>query len=197
MQTRTTTALLEGLLDPADEQTWRELDERFRPIVTSFARRFGLGAEDAADVAQETLARFVRSYRAGAYRRDRGRLSSWILGIARNCALDLRRAPESAPHRGLSAIGDVPDPARLEALWDEARDGEILRRAIDLLARETRFDRRTVRAFELVAFGGRAPADVARDLGMTANDVYLAKHRCLRRLRSIVGALETAYEVHR
>jgi RNA polymerase sigma-70 factor (ECF subfamily) len=197
MQTRTTTALLEGLLDPADEEIWRAFDERFRPILTSFARRLGLRPEDAADVAQETLARFVRSYRAGTYRRDRGRLSSWILGIARNCVADLRRTPESAPHRGLSAIAELPGPAQLEAMWDEARDGEILRRALDLLARETRFDRRTVRAFELVAFAGRAPADVARDLGMTANDVYLAKHRCLRRLRSIVGALEASYEVER
>ena len=37
--------------------------------------------------------------------------------------------------------------------------------------------------------------DVAGDLGMTANDVYLAKHRCLARLREIVAQLDELYEL--
>ncbi len=34
---------------------------------------------------------------------------------------------------------------------------------------------------------GRRPADVAGDLGMTSNAVYLAKSRILRRLRQALG----------
>ena len=60
MLTRTTTALLEGLLEQTNDETWREFDARYRPIIVAFARRVGLGETDAADVAQETLLRFVR-----------------------------------------------------------------------------------------------------------------------------------------
>jgi len=73
-RTTTTTALLDGLHDPANEEVWREFDTRYRPIILGFAVKLGLSDEDAADVAQDTLARFVQEYRAGRYDRTRGRL---------------------------------------------------------------------------------------------------------------------------
>ena len=105
MLTRTTTALLDDLADPANEAVWHDFDARYRPVLVGFGRRLGLGAEDAADAAQDALARFVRSYREGRYDRGRGRLSSWIIGIARNCIVDQMRT-RAARHeeRGISAM---------------------------------------------------------------------------------------------
>ncbi len=40
------------------------------------------------------------------------------------------------------------------------------------------------------------PETWARELGMSVQAIYLAKHRCLARLRSIVEELEGAYEVN-
>jgi RNA polymerase sigma-70 factor (ECF subfamily) len=40
-----------------------------------------------------------------------------------------------------------------------------------------------------VVAGGESPAEVARDLGMTPNAVYLAKSHTLRRLREEFGDL--------
>jgi len=71
---RTTTRLLEGLCDPEDEALWCEFDAQYRPILVGFARRLGLNVEDAADLAQETLVRFVEAYRAGRYDRGKARL---------------------------------------------------------------------------------------------------------------------------
>jgi hypothetical protein len=71
---RTTTALLEGLHDPADAVAWEQFDRRYRPIVVGFASRLGLADADAADVAQEVMLQFVKEYRAGKYDRQRGRL---------------------------------------------------------------------------------------------------------------------------
>ncbi|MHC4970510.1 MAG: RNA polymerase sigma factor [Planctomycetota bacterium] len=197
MLTRTTTALLEGLLDPADEETWRAFDARFRPILLAFGRRLGLPPEDAADAAQETLARFVTAYRGGKYDRGRGRLHSWIIGIARNCIGDLRQ--RRAPHwrqRGLSAIVDLPDRAALTRMWDEQCQQELLRQSLAELRQQTKTDAGTIRAFEMLALDRRRPADVAAELSITLNDVYLAKHRCLKRLRAILSRLEQVYEVN-
>lgn len=196
MLTHTTTALLEGLLDPADEEIWRAFDDRYRPVLIAFARRLGLSPEDAADAAQETLTRFVKSYRGGKYDRGRGRLHSWITGIARNCISDLRqRKARGGRERGLSAIDDLPDQATLTRMWDEQCQQEILRQGLDELRRETKTGAGTIRAFELMAFEGLRPAEVAKILSISLNDVYLAKHRCLKRLRSIVHSLEHLYEI--
>ena len=66
---QTTSALLEGLLEPSQEEAWREFDARFRPVILGFGRKLGLREPDAADAAQETLMRFLVDYRAGKYAR--------------------------------------------------------------------------------------------------------------------------------
>lgn len=196
MITRTTTALLDGLADPADERSWREFDKRYRPIIVAFARRVGLAEADTADVAQETLVRFLRSYRQGQYDRERGRLRSWIIGITKHCIGELRqrRARRREVH-GVSALADFPGDDELDRIWDAECQQAILREGLAELRERTRIDEGTLRAFELLAFEAQSPAEVAATLGITANDVYLAKHRCLSRLRKILGRLNSAYEV--
>ena len=193
--TRTTTALLEALLDPSDDEVWRDFDRRYRPILVAFARRLGLPAEDAADAAQDTLTRFVRSYRDGKYDRGRGRLRSWIIGIARHCIYDIHQRRATDPKRGMSAISELPDETTLNAMWDEECEHEILRQGISELRQQTRTEEGTIRAFEMLAFDGRTPADIAEELNISLNDVYLAKHRCLKRLREILSHLKHLYEV--
>ncbi len=195
MLTRTTTAMLEALLDPADDEVWRDFDHRYRPILVAFARRLGLPAEDAADAAQETLTRFVRSYRDGKYDRDRGRLRSWIIGIARHCVYDIHQRRATDPKRGMSAISELPDESTINAMWDEEYEHEILRQGISELRQQTRTEEGTIRAFEMLAFDDRTPAEVAEELSISVNDVYLAKHRCLKRLREILSHLKHLYEV--
>lgn len=195
MLTRTTTALLEGLLDPADDETWRDFDRRYRPVLVAFARRLGLPDEDAADAAQDTLTQFVRSYRDGKYDRDRGRLRSWITGIARHCICDIHQRRAADPKRGMSAISELPDEPALDAMWDEECEQEILRQGLSELRQQTRTEEGTIRAFEMLAFDGRKAAEVAETLSMTLNDVYLAKHRCLKRLREIISRIEHLYEI--
>ena len=195
MITRTTTSLLEGLVDPANAEVWSAFDERFRPILFGFGRRLGLADEDAADAAQEALMRFVRSYRDGRYDRERGRLSSWLLGIARNCIADVAsRNRARRERRGLSAVDDRVDDT-VDRAWDEECEREVLRRALTRLREETRTEPRTIEAFELLALGGRRPAEVASMLDMSANDVYLAKHRCLGPMREFVEEIRAAYEL--
>jgi RNA polymerase sigma-70 factor (ECF subfamily) len=193
---RTTTALLDALTDPASNTVWTEFDTRFRPVITALARRLGLSEADAADAAQETLARFLAAYRAGKYDRARGRLSSWVIGIARHCILDLRQA-RAARHeaRGLSAADDLPADDELQVAWDAECRLAIVHRALELLRARTATDEKTLRAFERVALDGHSPADVARELRMTTADVYLAKHRCLSRLRELISTLSVAYEI--
>ncbi len=196
MLAKTTTTLLEGLVDRTDDEAWRAFDARYRPIIVGFARRLGLREEDAADAAQETLVRFVKEYRAGRYDRGRGRLRSWIIGMAKHCIADLlRRRVARREQRGISAVVDWPDEDQLARLWEAESQQAVLACGLRDLRTQTKIDPRTLQAFELLALDGRTPADVAQAMGMTRNDVYLAKHRCLTRLREVLATLTEAYEL--
>jgi RNA polymerase sigma-70 factor (ECF subfamily) len=63
----------------------------------------------------------------------------------------------------------------------------LLSRAMDLL--ETDFEPVTRQAFALVVIEGRSPDEVADQLSITRNAVYLAKRRVLQRLREEFAGL--------
>ena len=191
MLTTTNTELLQGLRDPANEPVWREFDSRYRPLLLAFARRLGLGDADAADAAQETLAQFVEDYRAGRYDPARGRLRSWIFGIAQRRVADMKRLKaRRREQRGDSAFQGVPAEDELQGVWDDEWRKALLRQGLTELRAGTKMDPKTIRAFELVAFGQRRPAEAAAELGMTVNDVYVARSRVLDRLQRILVELE-------
>lgn len=192
---QTTTALLEGLFDPGNQAVWEEFHSRYRPIILAVARRLGLSEQDAADVTQETLIKFLQEYRAGKYDRNRGRLRTWIVSIAKYRVADLYRAKaRHRERRGESAFEEIPDEDRLSRIWDEECRHEILRRGFEELRETTNLDARTISVFKRLSIDQLKPADVAKEQGMSLDAVYKAKRRCLEQLRTILHRLNQAYE---
>jgi RNA polymerase sigma-70 factor (ECF subfamily) len=194
--TKTTTALLEGLFDLQNASAWRQFDDRFRPILVAVASRLGLEPADAADVAQETIAQFVRDYRAGKYDRTRGRLRSWVVGIARHRVAELHRTQVSRrEHRGQSAIVMIPEENHLGEIWDtECRQAAVCAALRELVA-SSKVSERTLDAFRMHVIEDETPERVAEKLGTTVRAVYMAKHRCLARLRSVMDGMKDVYEL--
>lgn len=186
----TTTHLLEALHDAQDDATWRVFDARYRPIIRAFAIHLGLEANEAEDVAQQTLLEFVRSYREGQYRRERGRLRSWLVAIAKHRAIDLlRERRRRRAWRGASAIAVLPNDEHLTRIWTRESERAIFAEALRELERTSRTDERTIRAFERLALHGVPPDAVAEEFGLTVDETYRIKHRVIRSLRSIVARL--------
>jgi DNA-directed RNA polymerase specialized sigma24 family protein len=195
MPSRTTTALLDGLADASNSEAWGAFDARYRPVLTRFGVRLGLSRHDAEELAQEALSRFVVAYQRGRYDRERGRLHSWLIGIARHCLLDMWDARRGgAPAPAGSILDRMPNEQGMTVVLREACETEVLRLSLEELRRTTRTEERTIRAFELLLSHG-SPAGVAARLGMTVDEVYVAKHRCLRRLRPIVARIEDDFEL--
>lgn len=190
----TTTELLNGLYESGNRGAWEEFDRRFRPILVAFLRRTGLNETDAADVAQETLVHFVQDYRQRKYDRERGRLRSWLIGIARCRLADLRRAQGRRRElRGESAIDDMPDGVDLNALWEAEERGYIFAQAVNELRETGRFNARTMEAFDRVVLRHEPVESVAAELGLTPQEIYNAKNRVVERLREIVKRYEAGF----
>lgn len=193
-QTRTTTALLIGLHDPRNDAAWRELLDRCAPLLVASARRLGLSGADVDDAVQSALATFVESYRRGQYDRSRGRLSGYLLTILRSRAVDLQRAAaRGRVADGQRALPELPDEVELERVWLQERQRRILDAALHRLRGE-RVDDRSLQAFELYGLRGIAIDEVSRQLGMTREEIYNAKHRIAKRLQPIVARLDDLYE---
>ncbi|QOJ01702.1 MAG: RNA polymerase sigma factor [Phycisphaeraceae bacterium] len=199
VRTATTTLLLDSLKDPANQDVWTEFDARYRPVLVGFARHLGLGPDDAADVAQQTLLEFVAQYRAGRYERGRGRLSSWIISIARFRVLDVMRTRGRRHEaRGATVLGGIEDESlseeRANQAWEENRRRAIISLALTNLRERAKIEEKHVRAFELVALRGVPPEEAAAECGMTVDQVYVAKNRVTKRLREFVDEMTRAYE---
>ncbi|MBL8886328.1 MAG: sigma-70 family RNA polymerase sigma factor [Phycisphaerales bacterium] len=194
LATKTTTRLLDALLEPANEPAWAQIDGRYRPVIAGLARRLGLRDSDADEVAQQALSEFVRVYRAGRYDRNKGRLSSWILGIAHHTALRIARNNKKNLLPGATILSDAPDEQALRNIWTDERDRTILSRAMSMLRDESDVDDRTLQAFELVALRGVPAPEAAAQSGMSVEQVYVAKSRMTKKLREVVLQLTEAFE---
>jgi RNA polymerase sigma-70 factor (ECF subfamily) len=190
----TTTLLLESLKDPGRDAVWREFDARYRPVLCAIARKVGLKPAEAEEIAQETLAEFVRAYREGKYDRTKGRLSSWIIAIARHrIAMRWRSKGRAKEKRGDSALGELNNRTHLTRVWAAEQERVIFARAWEMLRTTGRTAEKTLKAFELVAMRGMPAAAAAADCGMTLEEVYIAKNRVTKRLRELVEELTAAY----
>lgn len=190
----TTTLLLERLKDPADHAIWQAFTERYRPMIVRTARRLGLNKEDAQDAAQMALMAFFSAYREGKYDREKGRLRHWLFGIARHWILNTfdkrqkRQVDVGNPADQTDFFARIPADDQMEQIWEQEWRESTLRTCMLQVRRE--FDPKTLRAFELFAQEGLPAQQVADQLGMTSNAVFIAKHRVLKRIRELLPQME-------
>ncbi|MEM9064748.1 MAG: sigma-70 family RNA polymerase sigma factor [Planctomycetota bacterium] len=191
---RTTTQLLADLKDPANSLAWEAFDSRYRPIVVGFLRKLGCNEADAQDVAQDTMARFCKLYADGKYERDKGRLRSWIVGIARYRMMSHARgdAKQIALPAG-SIVGKLPDDDALEEVFEVEHRAAMLREAMNRL-RASGVGEKTVRVLELLSRDGLKPGAIAESLAMKPEEVYVAKSRGLAKLRDVLAEVRHEYE---
>ena len=173
MQWKTTTQILQELQGSSSDHVWDQFCDHFQPIVVGFGRKLGLSAADAQDAAQETMISFLGTLRRGQYDRTKGKLSSWLLGIAKRVILNLRRR---SARQGIHTHAtdrmywdSLPDESTLESVWEPQWHRVILTRCLDQVRNE--FEPEVYRAFELYAMQDRPADQVAEELGTSRNAV--------------------------
>jgi RNA polymerase sigma-70 factor (ECF subfamily) len=180
-----------------DEAGWERLVRLYGPLVYSWCRRAGLTPEDAGDVSQEVFA--TLSTKLDLFQRERpgDSFRRWLKTVTNNRARDLHRRHKDRPRaRGGTAaqleMAAQPDFAHFELLDEsDAERGEesnqLLRGATELVRAD--FEPNTWAAFWQTVVEGRAAADVAADLGISANAVRVSKSRVRARLREEMSGL--------
>jgi RNA polymerase sigma factor (sigma-70 family) len=186
-------SLLVRLRDVADRAAWEQFVDIYAPLVYRFARRRGLQDADAADVSQEVLKAVAGACHRLDYDPRRGTFRGWLLTVARNKLLTFvaRRRRHAERHGTADAqplLDEQPAREQEEAVWDQ----EYEQRLFDWAAERVRgdFQETTWQAFWRTAVDGLAPADAARELGLSVGAVYIARSRVLARLREQIRQIQ-------
>ena len=185
----TASSLLEQVRS-ANAEGWSRLSSLYGPLVQYWAQRSGVGSHDAADIVQEVFR--VVHQRIHDFRRDRvgDSFRKWLKAITNNKVREhWRRLGREAVAQGgstaqlqMNQLEEVTRASLDDGPGDDADEiGWLHRRAMELIRDE--FAPTTWKAFWGVIVDGRAAADVAADLGISRNAVYIAKSRVLSRLR--------------
>lgn len=181
----TPVSLLDRLTTGTDAAAWDRFVELYTPLLMRWCTRLGLGEADAADFTQDVFV--VAVQHLPHFRYDPAQsFRAWLKTVLMNTWRKHHRKAARAPAAG-GDPGLVPadDPAQLV---DEAEHREFLVRRALAVARSD-FEPLTWRACWEFVVNDRPAAEVAAELGVTVNAVYLAKSRVLRHLRTELAGL--------
>lgn len=183
----TSLSLLGRLRCQSASADWDRFVGIYEPLLRGWLGRKEVLGHDADDLVQNVMAVVVR--RVGEFQHNgrAGAFRTWLRTITMNCLHEYwrNRRGQAAGTGGsevLHLIAQLQDPnSQLSRLWNEQHDRHVMRRLLDELRGE--FEPRTWQAFEKFALEGRSAAEVAHDLQITPNAVFIAKSRVLARLR--------------
>jgi len=193
MTTETSISLLERLRLRPDPASWRLLVDLYTPLIRGWLHRYLLQRPDAEDLVQEVLAVLVRELPNFRHDLRPGAFRCWLRTITVNRLRTFFHARRNRPlatggshfEKVLDQLADAD--SSLSRLWDEEHDRHVLRRLLELIKSE--FEPTTWRAFQLLVLEGKRTAEVAAELGISANAVRIAKSRVQSRLRQEADGL--------
>ena len=168
---------------PASDATAEsELCRRFAPRIRLYGLRHLRSEAAAADLTQEVLLMTLQKLRAGAVREPE-KLASYILGTCRQVVVDGRRSG-SRRERILDTF--AMDLTSIVEDDTDTLDANRLHQCLERLPERER-------AVLVMTFYDDQPADaVGLDLGLSAGNVRVIRHRGIERLKACVQAREQA-----
>ena len=182
----TRSSLIERVRNTQDAEGWREFVELYQPLLFSYVRKQGLTDHDARDMVQEIFSKLLRAMPKFELDHSRGRFRTWLWRIMHNVTNDwMRRLQRPTIHE--VEWGDRID--QLESLaqsepdddWIDQQRRHILQTALTRV--KARSQPQTWVCFEQYLLNHYPSNDVAKELGITTNSVYVNASRVLSRVR--------------
>lgn len=182
----TRASLLSRLRAWDDGPAWRKFFELYWRLIYDFARRCGLDDALAQDAVQETMVSVAEAMPGFKYDRSRGSFKNWLLQITKRRVVDLQRRKGARVRNAEVPLADesmvgAADDSPLEAAWEAEWQSHLEHRALEMVRSEV--TPAQLQMFQLSVLRGWKPGEVAKALGVTTMQVYLARHRVGKLMR--------------
>ncbi len=145
-----------------------------------WARKAGLAEADSADLVQDVFCVLVRKMPEFRYDPTKS-FRAWLRTVLRHTWLNRRRQKIAEPHGDLQEFEQQESSDDIAELEEAEYRQQLVARAIELMQAE--FEPSTWQACWRFAVIGQPAGEVARELKISVNAVYLAKSRVMSRLR--------------
>ena len=193
-------SLLSRLKNWDDQESWRDFFETYWKLIYQVAIKAGLPDAEAQDVVQETILAVARAMPDFKYDRTLGSFKNWLLVITRRRITDYLRkqrrqvevvAPAADPDGRTDLVERVADPSGgdLDAIWEQEWEEKLTAMAIARVKKQV--EPRQFQVFNCYVVKQWPVNDVVKALGVTAGQVYLAKHRISAAIRTEIEFLKT------
>ena len=176
---RTRSSLLRRIQDPGDQPSWEEFDRLYRPLLTQYAASRNLTRDEAEEIAQQCMAAI-----AGGIQKfeRRSSLRRWMRGIVDNKVKDhLRAHRKETAARTADFQREQTRESNPATLWERQWNKTHLLYCLSLIKEDV--SPLTYQAFEMYVIQERPVAEIVEQLSMSANQIYVAKHRVMERLK--------------
>ena len=184
---KTSVSLLERVQANADGEAWKQLADLYTPLIRGWLHRHGMTSPDADDAVQEVLIVLMRKLPEFQRQPRTGSFRAWLRNITVICMRDFLRKRKRQPQAtGRSSFQHVleemenPDSA-LSRTWDEEHDRHVFAALVEKVRPE--FVDSTWVAFRRTALDGVAAKEVAAELDLSLNAVFIARSRVMSRLK--------------
>jgi len=198
-------SLLSRLRDWQDQDGWREFFDTYWRLIYNVARRSGLGDLEAQEVVQTTFIYLSRRMSNFRYEPARGSFKSWLRVVTRSRISVYRRTEKaddalireplpSDVSEAESPLEQFPDPAAdaLDEVWQREWEENLLHAAFRRL--RCKVSAQQLLIFRLTTPGDLPSTQVAKKLGVSLAQVYLARHRVGKMLKAEVQKLRRETE---
>jgi RNA polymerase sigma factor (sigma-70 family) len=163
-----------------DREAFKNLFEHFAPRIKGFMLKAGCSAEDAEEIAQNTLIAVWR--KAGQFDPSTTGAAAWIFTIARNLRIDsLRRAARTSRFGGDAELAATPDPTEpADVMISRVEDTSRVKAAVAQLSAEQS------RVIRLSFIEERPHPEIASLLGIPLGTVKSRIRLAMNRLRDLL-----------
>lgn len=197
-------SLLTRLRDLQDQDGWRDFFDTYWRLIYNVASKSGLDDSDAQEVVQSTFVYLSRRMPKFRYEPKRGSFKSWLRVVTRsrinvyhrrkNTGEKFNREPIPGESDDLSAIDQIPDPAAdpLDEVWQREWEENLMHTATRRV--RCKVTSQQLLIFRTAAVDGLSAGQVAKKLGVSLAQVYLARHRVGKLFKAEVERLRRETE---
>ena len=183
----TSVSLLRRLRQPDQEAAWQRFVDLYAPLIFHWGRNQGLNTTDASELVQEVLTILVTKLPEFEYDPSK-RFRGWLRTVTVNKARDFHRRESTRPSSGVDETIQAATVANGVDLFDEAEyQSFLVNRALNTM--RTEFPDHAWQACWKLVVEGQSAAQVAQELGISENSIYVSKCRIMRRLREELAGL--------
>lgn len=196
---RTRRSLLTRLKNWDDRSGWQEFMDKYGRFIFGMARKQGFSIEEAEDVVQDVLVSVAKKMPEFRYQGDKGSFKAWLVMIVKSRLIDhLRKKYRRLPSAGFAGgeadetrieerVAQQEDALSHESLWAAEWESHVLETALARV--KERLPAKHFLAFRMCTQQQKAPAEVAKALGISLPMIYVIRHRAGRMVANEIELL--------